>query len=127
MGRLESAVHIIKPAGLEAKAAICEFDYTGTGFTVVQNRVNDTSFSGNWNNGFGETVGYDDAACAVSNYWLGNKYVKKLASESGAALRATKSGGVYQWNSVRAGSNFNLGSGDMFVVQIIYKEVTFEW
>ena len=77
----ENGVYIIQPQGLEAKAAICEFDYTGTGYTVVQNRHNRTNdFNGDYENGFGTTVGYDDAACAEANYFLGNKYIRALAN-----------------------------------------------
>mgnify|MGYP003729759979 CR=1 FL=1 len=84
---LESAVHIIKPAGLPYKAAICEFDYKGTGFTVVQNRHNDTGrFTGDFENGFGTTVGYDDAECAVANYYLGNNYIKAI-TKSDSSLK----------------------------------------
>jgi len=84
---LESSVHIIQPAGLPAKAAICEFDYQGTGFTVVQNRHNDTGrFTGDFENGFGTTVGYDDAECAVANYYLGNNYIKAI-TKSDSSLK----------------------------------------
>ena len=77
----ENGVYIIQPQGLDAKAAICEFDYTGTGYTVVQNRHNRTNdFNGDFENGFGTTVGYDDAACAEANYFLGNKYIRALAN-----------------------------------------------
>jgi len=105
----ENGVYIIQPEGLDAKAAICEFDYTGTGYTVVQNRYNDTgSFSGDFENGFGTTIGYDDATCAEANYFLGNKYIRKLA-EGASHLKVKTSGGVDQWDnfSVR-GNKLNL-------------------
>jgi len=108
----ETAVHIIQPAGLEAVAAICEFDYTGTGFTVVQNRHNNTGrFNGDFENGFGVTVGYDDAECAVANYYLGNKYVRAITT-SESSLKVKHTNGVEQWNKVSvSGKNLNLNGG----------------
>jgi len=108
---LESGIHIIKPArNLDAVAAICEFDYKGTGFTVVQNRYNDTGrFSGDFENGFGTTVGYDDAACQPANYYLGNNYIKALANNAGS-VKVQHARGFDQWNSVSVqGGRLNLG------------------
>ena len=108
----ESAVHIIQPAGLDPIPAICQFDYTGTGFTVVQNRHNNTGgFSGDFENGFGTTVGYDDAECEVANYYLGNKYIRAI-TKSDSSLKVKHSGSVEQWSSVSVrGDNLNLGKG----------------
>ena len=108
----ESAVHIIQPAGLEPVAAICEFDYQGTGFTVVQNRHNDTGrFSGDFENGFGVTVGYDDAECAQANYYLGNKYIRAL-TKSDSSLKVKHTNGVEQWNDVSVSrTSVNLKDG----------------
>lgn len=106
----ETAVHIIQPTkALEAKAVICEFDYKGTGLTVVQNRENNTgSFSGDFNNGFGTTVGYDDAACGTANYYLGNKYIKELV-KTAKNVRVKSGTSVDQWSSVQVrGSSFSL-------------------
>jgi len=108
----ETAVHIIQPnPSLEAKAVICEFDYKGTGLTVVQNRENNTgSFSGDFNNGFGTTVGYDDAACGTANYYLGNKYIKELV-KTAKTVRVKSGTSVDQWSSVQVrGSSYSLGS-----------------
>merc|ERR1712157_635007 len=68
---------------------------------VVQNRENNTgSFSGDFNNGFGTTVGYDDAACGTANYYLGNKYIKELVKTGNS---------VDQWSSVQVrGSSYSL-------------------
>ena len=102
---MDSAVHIIQPDGLEPKAAICNFDYTGTGYTVVQNRHNDTgSFNGDFENGFGTTVGYDDAECGVANYYLGNKYIRAI-TESDSSLKVKHSNSVDQWNKITLGRN----------------------
>jgi len=106
----ETAVHIIQPTkALEAKAVICEFDYKGTGLTVVQNRENNTgSFSGDFNNGFGTTVGYDDAACGTANYYLGNKYIKELV-KTAKNVRVKSGNSVDQWSSVQVrGSSYSL-------------------
>jgi len=108
---MESGIHIIKPAGnLDAIAAICEFDYKGTGFTVVQNRYNDTgSFGGDFENGFGTTVGYDDAQCQPANYYLGNKYIREIAKNADN-VKVQHAGGFDQWNSVSVrGNHIKLG------------------
>jgi len=109
---LESGIHIIKPAkNLDAVAAICEFDYKGTGFTVVQNRYNDTgSFSGDFDGGFGTTVGYDDAECKPANYYLGNDYIREIAKNAGS-VKVQHASGFDQWNSVSVrGDKLNLGN-----------------
>jgi hypothetical protein len=113
----ENGVYIIQPQGLEAKAAICEFDYTGTGYTVVQNRHNRTNdFNGDYENGFGTTVGYDDAACAEANYFLGNKYIRALANGASHVKVKQTSGNdvsVDQWDGVSVrGNKMTLGRGE---------------
>merc|ERR1712233_51116 len=113
----ENGVYIIQPQGLEAKAAICEFDYTGTGYTVVQNRHNRTNdFTGDYENGFGTTVGYDDAACAEANYFLGNKYIRALANGASHVKVKQTSGNdvsVDQWDGVSVrGNKMTLGRGE---------------
>merc|ERR1711970_980280 len=106
---MESAVHIIQPDGLEPKAAICEFDYTGTGFTVVQNRHNNTgAFTGDFENGFGTTVGYDDAECEVANYYLGNKYIRAITEDDSSLKVIHHGNSIEQWNKDTIGRNSNL-------------------
>ena len=110
----ESAVHLIKPTdGLSAVPAICEFDYTGTAFTVVQHRHNDTgTFNGDFENGFGTTLDYDDATCGESNYYLGNKYIRAIAATD-SVVKVNHPNGVDQWNhaSIRA-DTWNLNSNE---------------
>merc|ERR1711887_82716 len=90
MGNMETAVHIIQPDGLEPKAAICNFE-----------------------NGFGTTVGYDDAECDVANYYLGNKYIRAITENDSSLKVKHHYGSVEQWNKVTLTRNnkLNLKNG----------------
>merc|ERR1712050_255163 len=91
----------------------------GTGFTVVQNRYNNTgSFSGDFNGGFGTTVGYDDAQCQPANYYLCNDYIREIAKNAGS-VKVQHANGFDQWNSVSVrGDKLNLGNVNTCVVKL---------